>query len=217
MPTSIKISQMLPLVFAEERQRHEASEIWLTEKELLPGHTYLIKAESGAGKSSLCAFLFGNRHDYEGTLTINNRDARSFSPEEWVTLRRNVMAYLPQDMGLFPPLTAMENILLKNRLTNHKSQTEIMEMLKAVGMADFVDRKAERLSIGQQQRIAIVRSLCQPFDIILLDEPVSHLDEASNLAVAQLIEREAKANNATILVTSVGNNLRLDNYELLNL
>jgi ABC-type lipoprotein export system ATPase subunit len=137
--------------------------------------------------------------------------------EQWLEMRRTTIAYLPQDMGLFAPLTAMENIQLKNRLTNHKTQEEIMEMLSVVGMADYANRLAGKLSIGQQQRVAIVRTLCQPFDILLLDEPVSHLDDSSNLAVARLVSSEAGAKHAAVIVTSVGNNLRLDNYQHLKL
>jgi ABC-type lipoprotein export system ATPase subunit len=209
---------MLPNVFADERQRHANSEIWLCDtREFLPDTNYLISAESGGGKSSLCAYLFGNRNDYEGTLTINGKDARLLTMEQWLEMRRTTIAYLPQDMGLFAPLTAMENIQLKNRLTNHKTQEEIMEMLSVVGMADYANRLAGKLSIGQQQRVAIVRTLCQPFDILLLDEPVSHLDDSSNLAVARLVSREAGAKHAAVIVTSVGNNLRLDNYQHLKL
>jgi ABC-type lipoprotein export system ATPase subunit len=209
---------MLPNVFADERQRHANSEIWLCDtREFLPDTNYLISAESGGGKSSLCAYLFGNRNDYEGTLTINGKDARLLTMEQWLEMRRTTIAYLPQDMGLFAPLTAMENIQLKNRLTNHKTQEEIMEMLSVVGMADYANRLAGKLSIGQQQRVAIVRTLCQPFDILLLDEPVSHLDDSSNLAVARLVSSEAGAKHAAVIVTSVGNNLRLDNYQHLKL
>lgn len=218
MPTSLSIRQMLPNVFADERQRHADSQIWLSDtREFLPATNYLISAESGGGKSSLCAYLFGNRNDYEGTLTINGKDARTLTTADWIEMRRTTIAYLPQDMGLFAPLTAMENIILKNRLTNHKTREQILEMMEMVGMAEYADRLAGKLSIGQQQRVAIVRTLCQPFDILLLDEPVSHLDDSSNQAVARLVSREATAKNACVIVTSVGNNLQLDNYQHLKL
>ncbi len=73
------------------------------------------------------------------------------------------------------------------------------------------------MSIGQQQRVAIIRSICQPFDFILLDEPVSHLDEDNNRIAAAIIGREAERQGAAIVSTSVGNPLLLDNYRKLRL
>ena len=65
--------------------------------------------------------------------------------------------------------------------------------------------------------MAIIRTLCQPCDFMLLDEPVSHLDDANNLLVARLVMDEAKAQGAAVIATSVGNNLKLDNAKMLML
>lgn len=70
--------------------------------------------------------------------------------------------------------------------------------------------RAAFLSIGQQQRVAIIRALCQPFDFILLDEPVSHLDEMNNRLAAKLIAEEAASQGAGIISTSVGNNVLIN-------
>lgn len=212
------LKNMLPSVFLPEKELHAGSDIWLNpHREFRPGHRYIIRAESGKGKSSLCAYLYGSRNDYSGELSLSGKDARSISMNDWIRLRRKTVAYLPQETGLFPPLTAMENILLKNNLTGRKTRDEIMEMLDTVGMADFAGRPAGKLSIGQQQRVGLVRTLCQPFSLLLLDEPVSHLDDNANRAAAGLVSREAELNNATVIVTSVGNDLRLEGCELLYL
>ncbi|MDE6169730.1 MAG: ABC transporter ATP-binding protein, partial [Duncaniella sp.] len=71
--------------------------------------------------------------------------------------------------------------------------------------------------IGQQQRVAIVRALCQPFDFLLVDEPVSHLDARNNAAVASLIAEEASSRSAAIIATSVGNKLTLSDFTLIRL
>lgn len=216
-PTAI-LSDLLPKVFLNEKGHHSESDIWLTPRlELLPGKRYLIHSRSGGGKSSLCAYLNGNRDDYAGSLTIFGQDARHLKMDDWLKLRRDTIAYLPQEPGLFPTLTAMENILLKNRLTGCKSGTEISAMLDRLGMLPYADRPAGKLSIGQQQRVALVRALCQPFRLLLLDEPVSHLDEETNLAAARLVDEKTKADNATVIVTSVGNDLRLDYDQTLSL
>ena len=86
-----------------------------------------------------------------------------------------------------------------------------MLLLSRLGIEEKAHEKVSRLSIGQQQRVAIVRALCQPFDFLLLDEPVSHLDRQNNLSAATLIHEEATAQGAGVVSTSVGNPLLLDN------
>lgn len=86
-----------------------------------------------------------------------------------------------------------------------------------MGIADRADSLAGQISIGQQQRVAIIRTLCQPCDFILLDEPVSHLDQANNSIVASIIQSEALSSGAGIIATSVGNNIELNATEGLNL
>lgn len=176
-----------------------------------------IQAESGGGKSSLLSFIYGNRKDYSGKIFFDNTDIRSLSINKWCDVRRNSIALLPQEMRLFPELSVLENIELKNSLTSHKTRARIEEMLEILGVAQKRDSLVGKLSIGQQQRVAIVRTLCQPFDFIFLDEPVSHLDKNNNRIVAELVEKEALANNAGIISTSVGNNLLLGNAQFVNL
>lgn len=176
-----------------------------------------IQAESGGGKSSLLSFIYGQRHDYSGDIFFDNQNIKDLNIKNWCNIRRNNIALLPQEMRLFPELTVLENISLKNDLNQHKSPEEIEKMLSLLGLLEKKDTLTAKLSIGQQQRVAIIRSLCQPFDFIFLDEPVSHLDEANNRIVAQLIEQEAEKNDAGIITTSVGNNLLLENPHFINL
>jgi ABC-type lipoprotein export system ATPase subunit len=109
---------------------------------------------------------------------------------EWCDVRSRHIAYLPQELRLFPELTALENIQLKNRLSGFKSDKEIVDLFEKLGIPDKVNSLVAKLSIGQQQRVAIIRTLCQPCDFILLDEPVSHLDNTNNQIVAQLVTEE---------------------------
>ena len=113
-------------------------------------------------------------------------------------------------MRLFPELTAMENIMLKNSITNFKTHQEIVAMMERLGIVEKVDSPVAKLSIGQQQRVAIFRTLCQPCDFILLDEPVSHLDESNNRIVAEMVTAEAERQGAGIISTSVGNNVKIN-------
>lgn len=185
------------------------SQVWLRHLTLKRPDYYMIEAESGTGKSSLCNFIYGSRGDYDGTICFDGRDTRTFGIDEWCRLRTHALAYLPQEMHLFPELTVKENIMIKNRLTDCRSEAWIRDTLTLLEIEEKYDVPAALLSVGQQQRVAIVRALCQPFDFILIDEPVSHLDARNNAIVASLIDREAKANSASVIATSVGNKIQL--------
>lgn len=204
---NIEIEEALPRVFVSEKIPE--SDVWKSRLRLQRGGRYLIEAASGGGKSSLCAYLFGARTDYEGRILFNGEDIRRFPMDQWQELRRRNIAYLPQELALFPELTARENIMLKNRLTDHFTSGEIDGLMEKLGIASRADYPCGKMSIGQQQRVAIIRSICQPFDFIMLDEPVSHLDAANNRIAASIIAAEAARQGAAIISTSVGNALAI--------
>ncbi|MDE6051222.1 MAG: ATP-binding cassette domain-containing protein, partial [Paramuribaculum sp.] len=85
----------------------------------------------------------------------------------------------------------------------------ISSALERLEIGGKIDTPAGRMSVGQQQRVAIIRALCQPFDFLLIDEPVSHLDARNNAIVAQLIAEEASRYGATVIATSVGNKISI--------
>ena len=209
MIDTIILNNVLPRVFAgsENEPPVNGSQVWLQKLEFHRSQSYLIEAESGTGKSSLCSFIYGNRCDYSGEILFDGVNVKSFSIARWSELRTHALALLPQEMRLFPELTVLENIQIKNRLTDYKTEGEILEMLRRLEISEKVHQQAAYLSVGQQQRVAIVRALCQPMDFLILDEPVSHLDERNNEIVAQLIQEEASAQNAGIIATSVGNKI----------
>lgn len=212
---TIELRGMLPEVFASEGA--EGSEVWLKDLDFRRGCRVMVEAASGTGKSSLCAYIYGTRTDYHGRLLFSGRDARSISMDAWQDLRRRNLAYLPQELGLFPELTALENIRLKNDLTGHCTEEEIDRRLELLGIDSRSHFPVGRMSVGQQQRVALLRCLCQPFDFLLLDEPVSHLDADNNAVAARLVEEEAERQGAGIIATSVGNRLRLDSFVTLRL
>lgn len=212
---SIELRGTLPRVFASEKI--PASEVWKSDVTFRRGETVLVEATSGAGKSSMCSYIYGARTDYEGSLLFNGADASVLTPDSWQLLRRRNIAYLPQELSLFPELTAWENIQLKNKLTGYASDKMVEQWMERLGILFRRDYPAGKMSIGQQQRVAIVRSLCQPFDFILLDEPVSHLDEENNRIAAAMVAEEAGRLGAGIISTSVGNHLLLEYNKRLKL
>jgi ABC-type lipoprotein export system ATPase subunit len=178
--------------------------IWFNHVCFRKGKKYLITASSGQGKSSLLSFIFGERTDYEGNIYFNDREIKTLKKTEWQNIRQKDISYVFQGLRLFSELTALENILLKNKITEYKSQDEIDLMIEKSGLQDKRDEKTGRLSFGQQQRIAIIRALCQPFDFILLDEPFSHLDEQNIEIMIGLITEELNRRNAGMILCSLG-------------
>ncbi len=211
----IHLQQTLPAVFADRNSIE--SDVWHKDIRFEKKGIYLIEAASGTGKSSLCNYIYGYRKDYQGIINFNTDNIRSYKIKQWVEIRKHSISMLFQDMRLFTELTAMENILLKNNLTHFKSKKEIVSFFEAMGIADKLDSKVGRLSFGQQQRVAFIRSLCQPFDFIFLDEPVSHLDDTNGEIMGGVLMDEASKQGAGIIVTSIGKHITLPYTETLKL
>jgi ABC-type lipoprotein export system ATPase subunit len=198
---SITLHSLLPHVFENETI---VSDIWNRDIEFEAGNNYLIESASGKGKSSLCSYVFGYRHDYSGNITFDGKDISALAPKQWDRIRQSQISLLFQELRLFPELTAMENVLIKNRLSDYKSLSEIDALFAELKIEEKKDCPAARLSWGQQQRVAIIRCLCQPFRFLFLDEPISHLDDENGEIVAAIVAREAQRQQAAVIVTSIG-------------
>ena len=96
---TIKLIYTLPRVFAGHDGIH--SEVWLQNVTLERGQRYLISAESGTGKSSMCSYIYGYRQDYSGDIAFDGQNIRSLTVAQWCGIRQRHIAYLPQDMRLF--------------------------------------------------------------------------------------------------------------------
>ena len=204
----ITLQNTLPEVFAGKDSID--SDIWHKEVEFERGHFYQIEAASGTGKSSLCSYIYGYRNDYQGIIGFDGNNIRQLSVKEWVEIRKRSLSMLFQDLRLFPELTSMENVLLKNSLTGFKKKKEIKDLFLQLGIVDKIDVPIGKMSFGQQQRVALIRSLCQPFDFLFMDEPVSHLDEVNARNMARILTEEAMRQGAGVIVTSIGKHLELD-------
>ena len=180
------------------------SEIWEAESLLLEqGKSYVIEAPSGRGKTSLLSVMYGIRTDYRGKVFLDNSNITSFTWREWSVLRKKRLSIIFQGLELFDDLTALENIQLKNNITGHVSNEKIGELADALDMDPYLHRKAGILSFGQQQRVAILRALVQPFDFLLADECFSHMDRENTLKAYQLIQQECEVRNAGLVLTSL--------------
>ncbi len=203
----ITLQNALPNVFAQRTDIQ--SDIWLTDAVFERGHLYLVEANSGTGKSSMCSYVIGYRHDYSGKILFDEEDIMKYSASKWVQIRKSSLSHVFQELRLFPELTALENVEIKNNLTHFKDKKQILEWFDALGIADKVDQKIGKMSFGQQQRVAMIRALVQPFDFLLADEPISHLDETNSRIMADIMMQEAKAQGAGVIVTSIGKHMQL--------
>ena len=185
------------------------------------GRSYLVRARSGHGKTSLLNFIYGISGQYDGEVVLTEngewRTENATHPALTGTplregmanarteneLRTRVLSFMFQDLGLFPQLTAMENVQLKNRLTDFKSDAEIEAMLDALLPEGKKHQPVATLSLGQRQRVAAVRALCQPFKIILMDEPFSHIDSENARCVADMVMGEVGRQGAGLIVTAL--------------
>ncbi len=206
----IVFDNVLPHVFASRDDLQ--SEVWRQNVTFEKGHLYLVEAASGKGKSTFCSYVVGYRHDYTGLVSFDDRDAKSLKTADWVDMRIRHISHLFQELRLFPELTAYENVEIKNKLTHFKTRKEIDEWFEMLGIADKKDAKIGRMSFGQQQRVAMMRALVQPFDFILADEPISHLDDTNSRIMGEIMMTEAKRQGAGVIVTSIGKHIDL-NYE----
>lgn len=199
---TIRLEKMIPLPMLE--QDTSGSEVWEAESLILEqGKPYVVEAPSGRGKTSLLSVIYGIRTDYRGHVFIDDRDLSEFSSKEWSLTRKNKLSFIFQGLELFEDLTALENIQLKNRISKYHSDERIMEMARVLGIDPFLQRKAGILSFGQQQRVAILRALCQPFHFLLADECFSHMDRENSLTAYQLIREECEARDAGLILTSL--------------
>lgn len=206
----IIFDKVVPHVFAA--QNDLVSDIWNTEAIFEKDKLYLVEAESGKGKSTFCSYILGYRNDYEGSIMFDGMTTTRFKVKDWVGMRQKHLAYLFQELRLFPELTAWENVEIKNKLTKFKERKEIEEWFGMLGIADKMESKVGMMSFGQQQRVAMIRALVQPFDFILADEPISHLDDRNSAIMAEIMTTEAKRQGAGIIVTSIGKHMVL-NYD----
>lgn len=211
----ISFVDVLPHVFAQREDL--ASEVWRCKLDFVKGETCLVEAESGKGKSTFCSYVTGYRHDYEGTIMFDGDDIRRYAVKDWTNVRTRVVSHLFQELRLFPELTAYENVEIKNRLTGWKSRKDIMAWFERLGIADKTGVRIGMMSFGQQQRVAMMRALAQPFDFILLDEPISHLDDANSAIMGEILMEEAGAQGAGVIVTSIGKHMELEYSRVIRL
>ena len=193
----IHLQEIVPTYF--EREQLNGSEIWARDVSFSKGEHVHIVAPSGSGKTSLIHFIYGLRKDYNGTISYAEKNIRKLSLEKFSVLRQKNISIIFQDLRLFTEQTARQNIEIKRQLAPYHPAEKIDDMAKRLGIESRLGKLAKTCSYGEQQRIAIIRSLMQPFDFLLLDEPFSNLDENNRRKAFDLIKEECDARKASMI------------------
>jgi putative ABC transport system ATP-binding protein len=180
-----------------------------------PAPSWLIRAPSGSGKSTLAACLAGLRRDYEGRLSFRfrrpsgpsgeSRDLAVLSEAGWAEIRRTQVTTVHQDFRLVPWLSLADNLSLSpgSRRLSGPARTqrrgETAAWFEAFELDRPLDLPVARLSRGEQQRLALVRSLLEPSRLLILDEAFSHLDRRLHIRVARAVAAACAGRGTAIL------------------
>ena len=213
--SNIILTGVIPEIFAD--RKNLKSDVWNTDLRFEQGKTYLIEADSGTGKSSLCSYIYGLRGDYRGRIELDGHNIKRFSTNKWCDVRQSQISILFQDLRLFGELTAMENIQIKHRLSKIHNKRIITAWFEQLGIADKINTRIDHMSYGQQQRVALIRALCQRFNFLVLDEPISHLDDRNSDIMRDIILAEVSRQGAALITTSIGKHMNIDYDKRLSL
>ena len=170
-----------------------------------PGERVAVLGPSGSGKSTLLNLISGIDLPDEGSVHVANIDLTSLTEVARTRFRRRHIGFVFQFFNLLPTLTVMENLLLPLELAGPVGPEERERaegLLARVGLADRADAFPDRLSGGEQQRIALARALAHAPGLLLADEPTGNLDETMASEVADLLAEMASGQRRTLVVVT---------------
>lgn len=200
---NINVENIIPYPL-KDKLANRNSDVWGKSLSFKKGEQVKITAPSGTGKTTLIHQLYALRNDYSGSVMYDDKNVAQVSVAEMAVIRQSKLSVVFQDLRLLPQLTALENIQLKRALhLPFASEVVMNNMIATLGISHIMQQSASICSYGEQQRIAIVRALMQPFDILLMDEPFSHLDNDNTAKAVQLIKEACNARNAGFVLTDL--------------
>lgn len=172
------------------------------------GKIYAIKGKSGSGKTTLLSLLSGLERCTGGSIYFEEKDLSKMDLDVY---RNTHIGIVFQSYNLLPHLTASENIILSMDISKIKvsnKRERAIELLKSVGLNEsHADRRVLKLSGGEQQRVAIARSLSYNSKIILADEPTGNLDKETENEILKIFKRLAKEENKCIIIVTHSTNV----------
>jgi len=178
---------------------HEAS------AELAAGEMVAVRGRSGSGKSTLLNLVAGLDRASAGEVWVDGTALGTLSPTARTVFRRDHLGLVFQFFNLIPTLTALENVRLPAELAGRDTraaEARARELLAEVGLADRAADFPDRLSGGEQQRVAVARALVASPKLVLADEPTGNLDDATGREVMDLLERLSRGAGRTLVVAT---------------
>lgn len=189
-----------------EQLRHSydaATAITFPDWQLAHGAQAVLIGPSGSGKTTLLSLVGGMLKPMHGKLLVAGQDMAALTPSQMDRFRGQTVGLVPQRLHLIASLTVAENLQLAQYLAHLPQDTNrVSEVLKRLGLEDYAKRRPHQLSQGQAQRVAIARAVINRPKLLLADEPTASLDDASTESVIALLQREAEAVGASLLITS---------------
>ena len=198
-----------PIITAEELIfRYPGSEfkLDLPKLEVAVGAQCVITGSSGCGKTTLLRLLSGIENTQIGEITIKGQRLSELSNMAMRDFRNREFGFIFQDFRLVEYLSLRDNILLGVTLGNRIDPTSAIarldELTNRVGIAHLLHRRVIKLSRGEMQRVAVCRALIHNPSVIFADEPTANLDPKNSAVIWELINSEARSNNATVLAVT---------------
>jgi putative ABC transport system ATP-binding protein len=168
--------------------------------ELHGGLLHAVTGPSGSGKTTLLHLLAGLELPDAGTIEVDGAEVTSLDRSARAALRREKVAYVAQQAGLVPHLSALENVELGLSVRGQaETHAPSLAALDSVGLAERATQRVSRLSQGERARVAIARAIAAKPTLLLADEPTSRLDGANAIAVAILLGRLARETGAAVV------------------
>ena len=168
------------------------------------GELVAIVGPSGSGKTTLLNCLSGLERIDQGTILVDGKDLSKLSDNERTEHRARSMGFVFQAFNLLPVLTAVENVEIPMLLLESpakEARTRALETLELVGLADRAQHRPDRLSGGEQQRVAVARALVHRPAVVWADEPTGNLDSESTASVMDLFLELNRAGQTIVMVT----------------
>lgn len=172
--------------------------------EIPNNHFIAIVGPSGSGKTTLLSVLGGMLAPSTGTVLLDGESLYAMPLERRSELRRDKIGFVFQTFNLVPWLSALENVQVPLMLTGKSADEQrnrALEVLDRVSLSDRLDHKPSELSQGQQQRVALARTLANDPTIILADEPTGNLDRGTRQAVMEYLAEFHRDGRTIIMVT----------------
>ena len=167
------------------------------------GEFVLIVGSSGSGKSTLLNMIGLIDHPTKGKISIDGIDTTTLNDDKISSFRNKRLGFIFQFSNLLPDLSVLENVLLPLQIGgNNTGEKDAMDLLKAVGLEDQIHKRANKISGGQAQRVAIARGLINKPSIVLADEPTGNLDSVTSGTIVQLMKSMAKKLNQTFIIVT---------------